>query len=279
MREEMTADRSVAAKARASGTRLARSRQLGWLASAGLVARGVVYALMGALALGLALGIGGKTTSQQGALRTIGQQPLGKLILVTVAAGLAGYSIWRLTRAVIGHGQVVEDSTMDRVAGLVSGIGYGALCITAITIVAGSSSGSQGTTQTTGGVLSWTGGTVIVAIVGAIVLGVGLQQIHHGLSAKFLEETKTEQMGEHSKRVLTALGTFGFPARGVAFALVGFFLIKAAVDFDPQAAVSVDGALSKLANASYGPILLGVVAAGLLGFGVYSIVESRYRKA
>ena len=275
----MTADRSLAARTRESGDRFARSRQFAWLAGAGLVARGLVYALMGALALGLALGIGGKTTSQQGALRTLGQQPLGKLILVAIAAGLAGYSIWRLTRAVIGHGQVAEDSTTDRIAALVSGIGYGALCVTAIAIVAGSSSGSQGTTQTTGGVLGWTGGTWIVGIVGAIVVGVGLQQIHHGLSAKFLEETKTEQMDDHAKRVLTALGTFGFTARGVVFALVGFFLIKAAVDFDPQAAVSVDGALSKLANASYGPILLGVVAAGLLGFGVYSIVESRYRKA
>jgi hypothetical protein len=272
-------DRPLAEQTRRRGKRLARSRQLGWLASAGLVARGIVYGLMGLLALGLALGIGGKTTSQQGALRTIGQQPFGKVVLAAIAVGLAGYSIWRLTRAAIGHGQVVEDGPLERIAGLVSGIAYGALCITAISIIAGSGSSSQGTSQTTGGVLAWAGGTLIVGITGAIVIAVGLAQIYLGVSAKFLEETKTDQMDEHTKRVLTALGTFGFAARGVVFALVGFFLIKAAVDFDPEAAVSVDGALSKLANASLGPLLLAVVAAGLLGFGAYSIAEARYRKA
>ncbi len=251
---------------------------LGWLASAGFVARGVVYGLMGFLALGLALGIGGKTTSQQGALRTIGQEPLGKVMLVVIAAGLAAYSIWRLARAALGHGQIVQDSSMDRIAALVSGIGYGALCITAISVIAGSSN-SQGTTQTTGGVLGWTGGTLIVGIVGAIVIGVGLEQIYRGISTKFLQQLKTEQMDERAKTVLRGIGTFGFAARGVVFALVGFFLIKAAVDFDPQAAVSVDGALSKLANASYGPLLLGFVAAGLVGFGAFSIAEARYARA
>jgi uncharacterized protein DUF1206 len=257
---------------------MARSKQLGWLAAAGFVARGVVYGLVGCLALGLALGIGGKTTSQQGALRTIGHQPLGKVMLIVIAAGLACYSLWRLTRAALGHGQVVEEDAMGRISSLVIGIGYGGLCITAISIVAGSSS-SQGTTQTTGGVLGWTGGTVIVAIVGAIIIGVGIEQIHRGISSKFLEQLKTERMDDHTRAVMSGLGTFGFVARGVVFGLVGFFLIKSAVDFDPQAAVSIDGALSKLANASYGPVLLGLVAAGLVGFGAFSVAEARYAKA
>jgi hypothetical protein len=271
-------DRSLVARSQSQGGRLARSRQFGWVAGAGFIARGVVYALMGLLALGLALGVGGKTTSQQGALRTIGQQPLGEVMLIAIAAGLAGYSIWRLTRAVVGHGQVVEDEPGNRIAGLVSGIGYGGLAVIAISIVAGSS-GSQGTSQTTGGVLGWTGGTLIVGLAGAIVIGVGIGQIYHGISAKFLEQLKTDQMDERAKRVMRWLGTFGFAARGVVFALVGFFLVKAAVEFDPQTAVSVDGALSKLANASYGPVLLGVVAAGLVGFGLYSVAEARYEKA
>jgi Domain of Unknown Function (DUF1206) len=256
---------------------MARSKQLGWLAAAGFIARGIVYGLIGCLALGLALGIGGKTTSQQGALRTIGHQPLGTVMLVAIAAGLACYSFWRLTRAALGHGQVIEDGSLDRLVSLVIGIGYGGLCVTAISIVAGSSS-SQSTTQTTGGVLGWTGGTLIVGIVGAIMIGVGIEQIHRGISSKFLEQLKTEQMDEHAKAVMSGLGTFGFVARGTVFALLGYFLIKAAVDFDPQAAVSIDGALSKLANASYGPLLLGLVAAGLVGFGAFSVAEARYAK-
>jgi hypothetical protein len=80
------------------------------------------------------------------------------------------------------------------------------------------------------------------------------------------------------KRAFTALGVFGHVARGVVFALIGYGLIKAAVDYDPEKAVGLDGALRKLAHASYGPVLLGIVAAGLVGFAVYSMADARYRR-
>jgi hypothetical protein len=271
-------DTSLPAKPRRQAKRLVRSDGFEWLAGAGLIARGAVYCLMGLLALGLALGIGGKTTSQTGALKTIGEQPLGKLILILVAAGLASYSLWRLMRAAVGHGKDRDDSPMERVAGLVSGIAYGALAITAVTIIAGSSS-SQGASQATGGVLGWTGGTLIVAAVGLIVMGVGAEQIYRGATAKFLDDVKRREADENAEHLLKLTGVFGFVARGVVFGLVGFFLLKAAVDFKPQAAITVDGALSKVANASYGPLLLGIVAAGLVAFGVFSITQARYGKA
>jgi hypothetical protein len=271
-------DTSPLAEPRRKAKRLAQSEAFEWLAGAGLIARGAVYCLMGALALGLALGIGGKTTSQTGALKTIGEQPLGKVILILVAAGLASYSLWRLIRAVLGHGKDRDDSPMERLAGLVSGIAYGALAVTAVTIIAGSSS-SQGASQTTGGVLAWTGGTLIVAAVGLIIMGVGAEQIYRGLTAKFLEDVKRREADDHAEHLLKVTGVFGFAARGVVFGLVGFFLLKAAIDFNPQAAVTVDGALSKVANASYGPVLLAAVAAGLVAFGVFSITQARYGKA
>ena len=114
---------------------------VGWLGRAGLVARGVVYAIVGVLALKLALGDGGKTTSQQGALKTVAQQPFGKFLRVALAFVVGGYAIWRLTRAALGHGREESDSGFDRVAGLVSGIAYGALCVTAIAILAGAGIG------------------------------------------------------------------------------------------------------------------------------------------
>ena len=85
-------------------------------------------------------------------------------------------------------------------------------------------------------------------------------------------------MSESVERAFTALGVFGHLARMVVFGLIGYFLVRAAIDYDPDKAVGLDGALNKLAHASYGPILLGIVAAGLIAFAAYSVVDARYRR-
>jgi hypothetical protein len=263
--------------ARRQGDQAANSPALGWLARAGLISRGVVYAIIGVLALKLALGDGGKATDQQGALRTIADRPFGKTLLVLVAIGLAGYALWRLVRAAVGHGAEQRDGGADRVAALASGIAYAILCVAAVKILSGgTSSGSP--KKATGGVLDWSGGDVLVAIAGIVLIGVAGYQAYKGLKRKFLEDSKTERMSPGVERAFTALGVFGHVARAVVFALIGYGLIKAAIDYDPQKAIGLDGALRKLANASYGPVLLGVVAAGLIGFAAYSLADARYRK-
>jgi hypothetical protein len=260
------------------GESVARAPQFEWLARAGLVARGVVYAVIGILALKLALGDGGKATNQQGALKTIADRPFGKTLLVLVAIGLAGYAIWRLVRAAIGHGPEQSDDTQDRIAGLASGIAYAILCVTAVKILIGGGTGSGTPKEATGGVLDWTGGPLLVGMAGVVLIGVAGYQAYKGLKKKFLENSKTEQMSGKVQRVFTALGVFGHVARAVVFTLIGYGLIKAAIDYDPDKAVGLDGALLKLANASYGPWLLGIVAAGLIGFAAYSVADARYRR-
>jgi len=256
-------------KAKGQGEQLAHAKTLGWLARAGLVARGVVYGIIAILALKLALGDGGKATDQTGALKTIAGQSFGELLLILVAIGLGGYSLWRLTRAAIGHGAEQRDSTFDRISALDSGIGYGLLCITAIQILV-SSAGSESTKQTTGGVLEWPAGPFLV--------GVAVYQAYKGLARDFLEDAKTDEMSEGVEKAYIALGVFGHVARAVVFALIGYGLLKAGLDYNSKEAVGLDGALRELAHASYGPALLGAVAAGLAGFALYSIVDARYRK-
>jgi hypothetical protein len=277
--ENLTAGRMPVRQAQKKGDDVARSRQFEWLARAGLVARGVIYAIIGVLAIKLALGDGGKTTNQQGALETIAKQPFGKALLILMAIGLAGYATWRLVRAVLGHGPEASDDTKERLDGLASGIGYALLCVTAVSILIGSGSGgSGGPDKATGGVLDWPGGQILVGLAGLIIVGVGLEQGYKGISKKFLEDSKTEQMSERVERFVTALGSFGHLARMVVFCLIGYFLIRAAIDYDADKALGLDGALTKLAHASYGPVLLGIVAAGLIGFAAYSVVDARYRK-
>jgi len=259
---------------------VAERREFAWMARAGLVARGISYAIIGILALQLALGAGGETTNQRGALLTIAEQPLGRTLLIAMTVGLAGYAIWRLLRAAIGHGTQDEDSLSERVGGAASGLAHAALCVTAVQILVGASSsgGANSPKRTTGGVLDWTGGTTIVAIVGAILICVALYQGYMGASRKFLEDSKTWEMSYAVKRAFTAIGVFGHLARMVVIGLVGYGLVRAAIDYDPRSAIGLDGALSKVSHYSYGPLLLGVIAAGLIGFALYSIADARYHK-
>ena len=221
MAEDLSA-RMPVRQAQAKGDDVARSRQFEWLARAGLFTRGVIYAIIGILAIKLALGDGGKVTNQQGAIETIAKQPFGKALLILVAVGLAGYAIWRLVRAAVGHGPEASDDTKERVDGLFSGIGYALLCVTAVSILIGAGSGgSTGPGKATGGVLDWPAGQILVGIAGLIIIGVGLQQGYKGITRKFLEESKTEQMSERVQRPYTALGVFGHLARMVVFVLIG----------------------------------------------------------
>jgi hypothetical protein len=252
------------ASARRGGEALGRRPEFVWLARAGLIARGISYGVIGVLALKLAVGSGGKATNQRGALKTIANERFGQALLIVMALGLAGYAIWRLVRAGIGHGTREADSTGERLAGLASGVAYAALCVTAIKILVGASTtgGANSPQKTTAGVLAWTGGTLIIGITGAVLIGVGLYQGYKGISKKFLEDSKTYMMSREVKRAFTAVGVFGHLGRMVVFCLVGYGLIKAGLDYDPHRAIGLDGALHKLSVHSQGPLLLGVVALG-----------------
>jgi hypothetical protein len=267
-------------EAKSTGDSIAHARWFEWLARAGLVARGAIYAIIGVLALKLAFGSGGKTTNQKGALAEIAQQSGGKILLALMAIGLFGYAFWRLLRAAVGHGPEETDDGKERLKGVASGLAYTSLFITCLSILLGSSSsgGSGSPDKATGGVLGWPGGQLIVAIAGLALIGVGLYQGYDGVKKKFLEKSKTEEMSEKTEKVFTVLGIAGHLARMVIFALIGYFLIKAAIDFDPDKAVSVDGALAALGKASYGPLLLGIVAAGMIAFAAYSVADARYRR-
>ena len=264
---------------RAAGESFVQSKGFEYLSRAGFVARGLVYGIIGILAVKLAVGQGGKLTNQQGALHTVANQPFGKILLTLVAIGLGGYGLWRLVRAAIGHGPEGTDSGFDRVAALASGIVYSGMCALAVEILLGSGSGSSGNAKKqTAGVFGWPAGTWIVGLVGAVLIGVALYQGYRGISKKFFDDSKTAEMSPRVKELIGWLGTVGHLARMIVFALIGIFLIKAAVDYNPRAAVGLDGALAKILHRSYGPLALGIVAAGLVAFALYSLTDARYRK-
>ncbi|HSS74662.1 MAG TPA: DUF1206 domain-containing protein [Gaiellaceae bacterium] len=263
---------------RSAGEDFVNSRLFAILSRAGFVARGLVYGIIGVLALDLALGGGGKITNQQGALRTVEHHSFGHLLLSLLAVGLGSYSLWRLTRAALGHGPEGADRGLDRLGALGSGIAYAVMCTIAVQILTGSSGKSGNAHKTTNDVFGWPAGRWLVGIAGLVLLGVGLYQLIRGLRQKFLDDSNTEKMSPAMKKWFTAVGTVGHLARAVVFGLVGIFVIKASVDYKANEAIGLDGALAKLYDGAYGSWLLGLVAAGLVAFAVFSIMEARYRR-
>jgi hypothetical protein len=256
-----------------------------WVARGGLVAKGASYAIVGALAIDLAATGGGKATSRQGALHTLAGSALGKALLVLLAIGFAAYAVWRIVQAIAvpTDGDEAKDraKTWGKRAGYLGRAAiYAGLTWSTVAIVAGAGGGqsqNQKAHRTTATVLDWPGGRVLVAIAGVVVAGVGLWNLYRGLARKFEDRWRTGEMTATQRRWASRVGLVGHVARFVVFALIGVFVTKAAIDYDPKEAIGLDGALQKLAHAAYGPWLLGLTAAGLVSYGAYCLVDARYR--
>ncbi|HZR96609.1 MAG TPA: DUF1206 domain-containing protein [Gaiellaceae bacterium] len=241
-------------------------------ARVGLVAKGVSYALVGVLAVGVAVGVGGSTTSRDGALHELAGNGFGKVVLVLLTIGFGAYAVWRVLQAVYG------DSWAKRIGYLGRAAIYFGLAYSAARIVAGagrSESQTEKAHKTTATVLSWPAGRWLVGAAAVVAIGVGLWNLYRGLSRKF--EDKWVDRSDPAQTWGGRAGVAGHVARFVVFALIGVFAIKAAVQYDPQEAVGLDGALQRLAHHAYGSLLLGVTAAGLVAYALYCLVDARYR--
>ena len=240
----------------------------------------MLYAVIGVLAIELALRTGGKAASQRGALETLAGEPFGQALLIAVAVGLGAYAAWRLINALTGGRGGDQHSALERVAAGASGLIYATLCVTAVKILVGArtSGANNSPKHATAGVLGWPGGPEIVGGAGIIIIAVGLYQGYKGAARKFLEDSATERMGQTVRRVFTLVGVFGHLARAVTFLMIGYGLVKAALDYAPRNAIGLDGALQTLSRSSTGPLLLGIVAVGFIGFGLYSIMDARFHR-
>jgi hypothetical protein len=250
-------------------------------ARAGYVARGVLYILMGVLAFELAFGQASDRPNQEGAFRLVADQAFGRALLVVIAIGLLGYAILRFTQAFIGRTpEAGRHSAGDRIAAFASGCAYAIFFALAISVLVGSAGSNSGQEpkQATADILGWPGGRWLVLAAGLIFAGVAVYQGWMGITRRFLRYTKTERMSRVALRNFTILGVVGHVARCIVFGLVAIFLIKAAVEYDPDEAVGIDGALQRLQDEAYGTVALVAVAVGLIAFGVYSVVDARYRK-
>lgn len=285
MRPNPTATRQHAQNARNTAYSAATSRWMSYLARLGYAVKGVVYVIIGWLAIELAIGHGGKTTDQRGALQTIAAQPFGKVLLVITAIGLLGYALWSLIQAIFdteGKGTKAK-GIISRIGYAIVGIAYGLLAYGAYRLVAGAGSAGQSSTTST---QDWTAklldlppGVALVVILGLIVIGVALYMFYRAYKAEFRRYLNFGRTSMRVRDTIVNLGRWGYGALGVVFGIIGIFLIVAALQHNPGQAKGLDSALSTLSSQQpFGTILLIVVALGLIAYGLYSFAEARFRR-
>jgi len=252
------------------------------LARFGLAARGLVYTVIGMLAVQAAFFGHGATTDTHGALREIAEQ--SRPLLAAVAVGLAGYALWRFAEAFLDPEKKGRSpkGLVQRGVMLGSGIIYSGLALAAVRAfldgTADLGDSSDGGRQIAASVLDKPFGRWLVALAGlAVILG-GVTQFVRAWKKSFEKKLMTAKMNADERRLALRTGQLGLAARGVVFVITGIFLIQAAVRYDASQVQGLRGALDALAAQPHGQILLGVVALGLLAYGAYSFLEARYRR-
>ncbi len=254
------------------------------LARLGYAVKGVVYLIIGLLAMQLAVGQGGKVTDQRGALQTIAEQPFGKFLLVIVTIGLVGFALWSFIQAVFdteGKGSDAK-GIAGRIGYAVVGVSYALLALAAFGLVMGSGNGGKSSTAST---QDWTVmllkqpfGVFLVILLGLVFIGVAFYVFYKAYSAEFRRRLNLATLDVQLTKLVVFLGRFGYAALGVVLGIIGIFLIVAALQHNPGQAKGLDAALKVLLHQPFGPVLLGIVALGLVAYGVYSFVEARYRR-
>jgi hypothetical protein len=271
-------------KAKQEVDRASQSKTFEAIARLGLVGKGLIFCIIGLLAIRVATDTGGDTTDKNGALQEVARQPYGEALVVALAVLFAAYAIWRFVEAVVGTDDDGAKDWAKRAGYVARGAVYAVLAVVAIQIAAGTDGSGGGgggggnEDAYTARVLEWPAGQWLVGAAGLAVLGAAGWNVWRGASRKFKKSWKTEQMSRREEQVATIVGVAGHLARAAVYGLIGVFLVRAAYQYDPKETVGLDGALAKIARADYGPWLLGLTAAGLIAYGLFCFVEARWRE-
>lgn len=267
--------RQTKEQAKNAGRQASRSGTVKSLGRFGLLCRGVLYVLIGFLALQIAFGGGGEEADSSGALQAVAGTPFGTALLWLLALGFAGLALWQLSEAFF------VDELKDRVASAARVVVYGVLCASTVRVVTGGSqsSGDAASRDFTARAMEHTGGRLLVGLIGLGVLALGGYFVARGVKRSFLEDVDLSGAGHRTRKLVELLGLAGNIARGVAFAAVGVFVTQAAVSYDPEKARGLDGSLRSFADTPLGPWLLALLALGLMLFGAFSCFQARFQRS
>jgi hypothetical protein len=269
--------RNAVSNAGVDVSRAAESRPMHWVARFGLACRGVIYLLLGLLAVLVARGDQAEM-DQKGVLRAVVDKPFGGFVVVLLGVGFACYALWRLSEAIFGvTGE--RPGPGPRLRSAVRAVVYGFLSVTAFGILLGSSASQSAQQKSLSAqVMAHPGGRWLVGVVGAAVVVVGLVLAYEGLRLRFMKYFPADRTPEGLRGLIRQLGRVGSIARGLVFAFAGALVVQAAWTYDPQKAGGLDAALKTLREAPYGPYVLALAGVGLALFGVYGLAEAAFRR-
>lgn len=267
---------------------ITRITRLGWLS------KGFVFLVMGVIAVRVATTRWDQPdadATQAGALRVVSAQPLGSVMLIVVSVGLLVFTAWNVTQSVIrGSTDVDFLGVIMRIGWFGLGAFYALIAISGLRLAfsefdnpesgsqSSSSTGRTGDTEPaalTARLLDATGGRLVAVVIAVIVVIVAGYHLHKGLTYGFVDDLDTDDLSDEQEDRLGRLGVTGFVARAFVLAVVAFFLAKAAIEFDPDEAVGLDGALREFASVAYGKVVIVFVGLGLAVAGVYDMVTFR----
>lgn len=265
---------------RAQGQQVGRSAAVRTAGRAGFTARGVIYVLVGVLAVRIALGgSDGKEADRSGAVAAVGEQPFGGVMLWALAAGFGAMALWRLSVAVLGRG-TGEDGWTKRAADLGRAVFNGFLCFSLVqsllTGTGGTRSGNESSKEYTATVLGWPAGQWLVGAASLAVIVTGAVLAVRSGMRKFEKKLDLGATGRRVRTAVRTLGVVGGGVRGLVFAGAGVFVLLAAVTFDPGRAKGLDETLRSFAATAAGPALLVLVGIGLALYGCFSFCQARW---
>ena len=252
----------------------------------GLVGQGVVATIVGIITNKLATGAGSTAGTNEGAIKWLAAQPLGKFLLIALTVALFALAVWRALDAIMGD-PVEGSEPKDRLKYAFLAFTFGALAITCLSATIANWTEDSGSEASSGGsgneqsqeaastVFDWPAGRWLVG-----ALGVGL--IGYGLFHLYKQVAKTEfaeRLDVDESHWMIKLGRLGYSAQGLIYMAVGYFFLQSAIAFDPKEAKGPSGALQELASYTWGKWLLWIIAIGLFLYGVFCICEAKYRKA
>ncbi|MHC5261425.1 DUF1206 domain-containing protein [Streptomyces sp. UC4497] len=271
-------------RGRGQARRAANSNAVAAGARAGFVARGVLYVLIGVLALRIAFSDGGGDQADRGgAVTEISQKPFGTALLWILGIALAGMALWRLSEAAFGQAGPDGRKASKRAMSAARCVFYGFVSYSVLSYAAGNEGSGSGSSDknsqdVTAKALEWPGGRWIVGVAGAALVVIGLSLAVRALLRKFRKHLKMSQMSRRPRQAVEAAGVLGGTARGAVFCVAGAFAITAAVRHEPGKAKGVDDTLRAFTDTPAGPWLLALIALGLMAFGAFSWANARWRK-
>ncbi|GAA2039848.1 DUF1206 domain-containing protein [Agromyces tropicus] len=243
----------------------------------GYVVLGIVHIVIGAIAISVSVGAGGGEADQSGAMQQLVQLPFGVVLLWVIALGLFALAIWQVTEAFLERDPDSKKKWGHRVKYVGTAIAYVSIAVTSLVYALGGRSNSDQSSQTLSAqLLATPGGVFLLVLVGLVVLGIGIAFVYRGATQRFAKHLSLPSGAVRTGTL--ALGTVGYIAKGIAVGIVGILFVIASLTQDPEKAGGLDAALKSLADLPFGTVLLWLVGAGLIVYGIYCFARSRYSR-